>query len=80
MENVRWIAVAGEMRAPAAGMLTITGARDGGNQLTWVGAPRVSQGRAAAAISVVPVAGCIPSEIELWVPLSVWWVTPLVLP
>ena len=44
--------------------MTITGEREGGNQLTWVGAPTCSQGRTAAATSVVPVAAWVPSEIE----------------
>ena len=52
------------MCEPAAGRLTITGAFDGGNQLTCVVAPSVSHGRAAAAITTVPVASCAPSEIE----------------
>src|SRR5580704_15121921 len=69
-ENVRWMCVAGEILAPAAGRLTITGESEGGNQLTCVGAPTVSHGRGATAISVVPVSGWAPSEIVLWAPLS----------
>ena len=57
-ENVRWSGVAGEICAPAAGRVTITGEREGGNQLTSVGGPTVSQRRAATATSVVPVCGC----------------------
>ena len=53
------------MRAPGAGAVAITGERDGGNQLTCVGAPTVSHGRGAAATSIVPVAGCVPSETAL---------------
>ena len=58
------------MRAPGAGSRPSPGERDGGNQLTWVGAPTVSQGRGAAAIAIVPVAGCRPSETVLAGPSS----------
>ncbi len=71
LENVRWIAVAGAIRPPAAGWRPSPRACDGGNQLTCVGAPTFSHGRAAAATSVLPVAGCVPSEIEVCAPLSV---------
>ena len=52
------------MRAPTAGIVAITGEREGGNQLTCMGAPTRSHGRAAAATSVAPVAGCMPSETD----------------
>ena len=74
LENVRWMCVAGEMCVPAAGRLPSPAQFDGGNQLTCVGAPTVSQGRAATAISVVPVSGWAPSEIVCWAVPSVWTV------
>ena len=80
LENVRWIGVAGEICVPAVGRLTITGMFEGGNQLTCVGAPTVSQGRAATAISVAPVSGWAPSEIVRWGVPSVWTVVCPLLP
>ena len=77
MENVRSIGVAGEMRAPATGKLTITGAREGGNQLTCVGAPsRLPGARRGGDLDRARVEACGPSETERWALLSVWWVTP----
>ena len=64
LENVMRIGVAGVSTAPGAGLLTATGKRAGGNQLTATGAPSRSQGRGAAATSTVPAAALIPSATE----------------
>ena len=72
-ENVRRIAAVGEISVPGAGLATITGERDGGNQVTATGALSFSQGRTAAAISIVPGPSRTPSETVRTALTGVWW-------
>ena len=64
LENVSRIEAAAASRAPGNGLLTSTGERAGGNQLTTTGAPSRSHERAAAATSTEPAAARRPNAIE----------------
>src|SRR5207253_4668874 len=64
LENVSRIGAAGLSGAPGAGLLTSTGERAGGNQLTATGGPSRSHERAAAATSTEPAAARRPNAIE----------------